>query len=63
MKAFLGFITATMILIASCDSTTPCDTQYDLAFVVQKGSTYCLPDEGMLKIIDITTSYCPCDAV
>lgn len=56
----LAFLVSTLF---ACGDKMDCDTAFDVPFIAEVGEEYCFPDGSTLLISEITSSYCPCDAV
>jgi|GEM_PF-3835989 len=54
-------ITILVALLTACSNTDECDYSFGSPLEVKAGETYCLPDGSSLKVIEITSSYCPCN--
>ena len=52
-----------ILLLSACSDSESCDRSFNEPFDIQTGEIYCLDDGSTLEIIEITSSYCPCNAV
>jgi hypothetical protein len=56
------FIAAALLLLASCsNSNDECNTDFNQAFKIKEGQTFCLADETTVHVDLIGNNYCPCN--
>jgi len=64
MKTPIILATTLVLFLFSCkkDESGSCiDADYSIAFTIEEGNTYCMPDGLEIAVTEIKNEFCPCD--